>query len=180
MAERKTKSKLSSDTGEFDELRALIVIDRDNLDQNAIDQPDLYFRVSEQATFAVSRRDEFEFKLQQQIAEVDKAVRKRYAKSDDKKPAETAIKTEIERDPSVMEMREEFLGLAREVARWNALRSSFDQRRDMLKVTAQLYASNYFTRSGVEGVRDKVITHDADEARRKAGADRRSRMRDDD
>jgi len=137
------------------EYREKLVLDRDNLDEAALQQASLYEEVGEQRILAVSYRDELEYQKDQLYAELDAAVREE-ALEDEKKITEAAIKAKIAGKPEMMRLQKKFMAASRAVSQWQLLERAFDQRLTAMKILAQQYASGYFTRSGITAGDEKA------------------------
>jgi hypothetical protein len=135
--------------------KALLRLDDDSLDEAVFQQADVYNDVGQQHLLAVSRRDEIEFELEQEIAKCDAQIRRDAARSEEK-ITEKQILAEIQSDPDIVAIKKDLMRQQIEVAEWSLMKSSFDQRSSMLKIAATLYSSNYFTRTSVGGTKDQI------------------------
>lgn len=179
MVERIKPEKFRATDEGYDErteLMARIKIDKNALDDNAVEQPELFFRCAEQLELAISRRDRLKYDLDLLTAKIDCDIRARYEKQE-KKFTEKSVSSEVEADVDIIDLKRKLLDAGQDVGKWRALREALEQRRDMLKVEANLYVGNYFTRTSVSATISSVSDMDADRVRKAGGAERRSRMK---
>lgn len=127
----------------YQELKALLIIDKWKLDEAGERHADAYFRVSLAVEYAVSKYDEQLEKVADVESVVDAEIRHRM-EMDDEKITEKNVESKKRLNAKVRAAREELKRLKILVGRWKALKASFDHRRDMLKLEAGLYASGYF------------------------------------
>lgn len=129
-------------------LESRLELDRDELDREALEQPHLYYRVAEAAVQAAARRDRAKQDLEDKRRAAEMGIR-RAAEVEGRKLTEKALASMVEEEPPVAAARDAYLAAKEEADRLAALRAAYDQRASMLKVLAQLYASEYFVSSSV-------------------------------
>jgi hypothetical protein len=141
-------------------------IDRHNLDQELIEQPELFYRICEQYALAVSQRDQMNDRCKQVAAErLERWRAKLEAKSE--KVTEARLKTLAAADPKYTAVVREYAEAARQVDQWLALKDSFGQRAWVLKDLVQLFVAGYFQSNSAGGDKRKVDAAQYDRNREK-------------
>lgn len=161
-------------TGSFSELRQALLIDKNSLDDDLVEQPDLFYRVSEQYTQARSFQDQIKTEITQLESELGAQIREE-AELNKAKVTVDAVKQEIAGSPKMIALQKEFWDAATTVGKWASLKESYDMRASALKSLVQLYASNYFSVQTGSRPRAEAMTRLADEARAEGGNERRER-----
>ena len=129
---------------EIDELRTYLVIDKTRLDENLMEHPDLYFRVSDAASIKASLRDRAYETIKRTDASLATTIREQIV--DEKGKATEAMVSQ-----AVLDHREHkkaidrHLDLKEEAAKLDALCEAFKQRGYMLREMVQLYISGYYS-----------------------------------
>jgi hypothetical protein len=134
---------MNYDEEAYNELRRGLRINKNQLDEEAINQPNNYFHACEGYAFAVSVRDKKEHSLEVLTAELDREVRD-VALRDRYKITDKATAQQITREPDYQLARKDWLDSCLMAARWDALRNSYRQRADMLRGLIQLHQTGYF------------------------------------
>lgn len=133
-----------------------ILLDKHNLDQNAIDQARLGLDWGEQWALAVRDRDQAKRKLEVTEEQCDKEIREfphRYGwTSTTKEPTETFIKAKIPTHPDFVKASEEMIEAEYQVNLLSIIKTAFTQRASMLRVLADLYGGGYFSSRTLEKV----------------------------
>jgi len=93
-----------------------------------------------------------ELELETHIDKISLLIRKDPKKYGLEKPTESAIKSTVNTRSSVLSMKKEILELKKVVDEAKGLQRSVDSKRSMIKVEAQLHASNYFALTSVKVV----------------------------
>ena len=93
------------------ELRMKLRIDKNDLDNELAEQSDVYFRIGEQESLAISQRDQMQSYYKQAQAQADTKIRKQYADKDEK-ITETRIASMTAMDPEVIKAKDEFFRLS--------------------------------------------------------------------
>ena len=144
-------------------------IDENDLDTECQQQATLFHQVSDELTFALSRRDEAKTMLTEIEAAVDLELRRKARE----KPTDRAIAAMVRVDPRVMEAVRNQLKLAHEASRLSTLKESYQQRSYMLKEMPKLYLASYFgdisatgDSSQVKTVRASVVKSELNRMRR--------------
>lgn len=136
----------------FTDMAEGIKIDRDELDTCLIQQPQLYYEVSERLALAISRRDAQRDEVKVTESEVDEIVREEAAE-EEKKITEAGVKAQVAQHRSVVAARRLLTRLETEIGRLSALKEAYSQRSHALRELCGLYAANYWG-DGSGGVRN--------------------------
>lgn len=128
---------------EYQQISSQIKINRDSLDEEAINQPNLFFHASEAFALAVSVKDAKKQQLELTEAQLDKDIREEAA-ADEKKVTEPWVKQEIIRSQKYQRAAKEHIEATLTSNRWSALKEAYKQRADMLKVLQNLYCTGHF------------------------------------
>lgn len=151
-------------------------IDKHDLDEAWVAQPDIFWRVCEQLAKANNARDSNKVLRDQVIATVG-AEKREDAEAEVKRKGgrvnETAIAREIELDDRVVEAREQHQRLVHKAERWLGLKESYQQRSWALKDLTSLHLANYYQTNSGGHSRDEA----ADRNRQAGGQERRERRR---
>lgn len=135
------------------------------LDDALLEQPDLYYRISEGYAEAKRLREMAKSEFDEGVAR----VKQRFATAGVKRISKAAAGS----DRSLDELREQVFETSKLVDRWEGLRDACQQRSHALRDLTQLYNGNYFQRSS--GARAEASDRRADEVRSRAGTLRRQR-----
>lgn len=136
------------DTAKFlSDLQQGLKIDKTELDEASIVQPELFFRVSDRLALAQSRRDAVKQWIDVVEARVDGEVRAR-AIANEEKLSESAIRSRITLDAEVIAANNDLLRLNHAVMEVQALKDAFQQRSYVLKDLTQLHSTGYFQDNG--------------------------------
>jgi len=127
----------------FTDMADKIQIDRDSLDDCLIQQPQLYYEVSERLAMAISRRDAQKDEVKVVESEVDELVRQDAAE-EEKKITEAGVKAQVAQHKDVIAARKILTRLDTEIARLSALKEAYSQRSHALRELCGLYAANYW------------------------------------
>lgn len=174
MAKRQRIEEPTDDIEEFYiEMREALQVDKHDLDNEWVKQPQNYHRISEASALAMSLRDEAKDAIRDLEAELDQIVRTRH-EDDEKKPTETAIKNEIRTDKAMVKANERLAKLNRNVQLLSSLAESWRQRRYALDNLVTLHVSGYSMDTGSRPSRDRA--HDGN--RKAMQAERKRRERD--
>lgn len=155
----------------LEQLAEARLIDKHNLDEGWVEQPDVFWRVCEELARANHARDAYKHTRDQIVAQAGADIRVEAVKSG-KKMTEASIQRELEDTVEVVAAREHYQQLCYMSERWAGLKETFQQRSYALKDLTALHIANYYqTNSGGER-RDTVAQRNRDEA----GAVRRVRL----
>jgi hypothetical protein len=146
------------------EYKERLKIDKNALDDEVVEQPELFWHVSNEFALAVSQRDSKKESYQRIHAILSRDLRKEIEDKEGKKPTEAAISAAIERHVDYKTRRDEYLHSAFRAQSWKALMESFEQRGHMLKQLVTLFGSNYFQRTSMEGTGKKEEKYNENKA----------------
>jgi hypothetical protein len=144
--------RLKVDEGLLEELagfKARLLIERDNLDQELIEQPQLYYEVSENLAQSVGRRDAKKNELKRLEAELFTYYMQELGKS--AKPTQAKVEAAVGQDEDYQGLYGEYLDANREADLWLAMKEAYSQRSYVLKDLCSLHISGYFSNSSVQG-----------------------------
>lgn len=127
----------------FAELEAALEINQHELDQNCIQHPDLFYRVSRGLARYTARRDEQKTKCAEVEALVDKELRRAAAQIEER-ITEGALANQKTNDPRVKLARAELAKLNGLVGQYTALKEAYLQRSYSLKGLIDLHLAGYF------------------------------------
>jgi hypothetical protein len=179
---KKTSDRKSSvpktDEEDITEFVDYLKIDRDSLDEDLIQQPMLFYRVSQQLALANARRDKLKREMELLEAETRMSVREDLARHEEK-VTEKQVTEMVNADGDLVALEKRY-GTARfQAEQWGAMKESFSQRGYALKELVSLYLGNYFGEITDGTERGAARERLADEARKKLAdrrrADRRGR-----
>ena len=156
----------------FDRLQAGIAIDKLALDECLIEQPQLFFEVSERLALLMSQRDAAKDNLKVVEAEIDDIIRGDAAQ-EDKKITETAVKKQIEAHRDVIAANKKLRDLNQQVAHIGALKEAYSQRSYMLREVVALHLAGYYD-TATAGTR-KTTQEDIDQTRKRINDERQRR-----
>jgi len=125
-------------------------IDRHALDAELVQQPQLFWQVSEAHVNAVSRRDAQKEIVERTRAGCSLAIRGR-ALEEGRKTTEGCIEAEMSMDQEVIDVTDAYLSMCAEADRLHALKEAFNQRAYVLRDLAGLFVAGYFSNSAVKG-----------------------------
>lgn len=137
-----------------------LVIDKHWLDTEVMEQPVLYHEVADQAAVCASYRDKAKKGLAETEAKVGASLRLKHKKAGDKL-TEREVAEKVLHSEEYREAYKQFLRYKLLTDRWGALRESFDQRENMLRVLESLISANYYSGDSVSegktrGTADRV------------------------
>lgn len=128
---------------EVAEYEQALRIDKNNLDDALVEQPEIFFRVSEKLAFAISRRDAAKNELELVEAEVDSVIRLKM-RDDRIKTTEKEIEAEKLQHRDVRGAQDNLIHLTHQAARWQALQHAMQQRSYVLKDLVALHLKSYY------------------------------------
>ena len=159
----------------WDELQDRIRIDRNALDNEVSEQPELLFHAGRQYAASVGRRDAAKDRLKQTDAELHFKVRADLAKTTEK-VTESTVAARIESHPDHLEARDALTAAQKEMELWLALKEAFSERGWMLRELCGLFTVGYFSSASVSGGAPREVERAAHEStktemhRRRQGA----------
>ena len=128
---------------EMEEYHELLQIDRNALDENLVEQADIFHRISNEYALAVSRKDEANENLKQTDARLNLEIREQL-ESDGKKATEKVVESEVLNHKDHIDAANSYLEAKHRADSFAALKDAFQQRSYMLREVIELYISGYF------------------------------------
>jgi hypothetical protein len=143
-----------------EELKGFLRIDKHQLDEELVQNPELLFRVSDAYISAIDRRDAFKNDLAVVEAEEDKRIR-HDAEMAEEKITNDAVKAQILTSKKRVGVYNKYADAKLEADRLGALKEAFAQRGYAIRDLCQLYVSNYFQENSVrsDAATDKIMYH---------------------
>lgn len=112
--------------------KQFLQIDKNDLDLCLVEQPEVYYHVSEELVKANAHRDAAKLELEELQAQKDKEIRENALKLEEKL-TETAIQNKLRTLPVIKEAQADFLEKRQTADQWSALKEAFSQRSFMLR-----------------------------------------------
>jgi hypothetical protein len=169
---RTDEDVLNDSLAKLDRYRGLLAIDRDRLDDNLIEQGQLFSDVCDETALALFHRDKADQAVTLAEGEADERYRA-VDPSETKKPPETKIKRDIDADEHVLRAKRTYLRWKLVVDRWFGLQKSFSQRASSMESLTQLYNAGYFTKQSGARAQPDVKQRAYDRTRDEIAAARR-------
>ena len=154
------------------QLKTALFIDKNDLDEELIRQPSLFWNVGNLLTLAVSQRDGCKNQIEEATAELDSQFR-RQAQEAEEKITETAIRSKIEASVLMQKLKTNYLALKLEADQLQVLREAFTQRAYVLKDLVSLYVAGYFAQASAGAPRRQALDDVAAVNKQQAGKIRR-------
>lgn len=133
-------------TIDIEEFKKYLVIDKNSLDQEIIQHPELLFHIAEACIEAASERDARKEILAMTDATIDAEVR-----DEADKITEAAVKNRIQVHAKHVEAWTSYAEAKQRADVLSALRDSFSTRGFMLRDLVQLHVSGYWENNSVTG-----------------------------
>jgi hypothetical protein len=128
----------------FDELEDGLAIDKFNLDDDIIQQPELYRIVSQRYELEVSKRDAAKQTLTEVEANIDAEIRNDAAKHNER-ITENDIKSQVAIHREVLAAKQDLHVLSQSVGQLKGLEKAYDHRMKALDLLVRLHGSQYFS-----------------------------------
>ena len=126
---------------EIEQLRERLEIDKDDLDRELVEQPDLVYRAHWGKALATSERDHQKEHLKQIEKSVAARARLNHQREHEKAPTQDDLKRAIEADTEWKEQKQTYLELCLKVDLWSALTTGYSSRGVMLHDLCELEIS---------------------------------------
>lgn len=126
----------------------LLLIDKDNLDTELIQQSSIFYQISDSLTESIADRDAKKDKLLNADSQVSTRFRL-ISEGETKKWTEGKILENVQLSSEHKVANALYLQAKETVGKWSALQEAFLQRSSMLKYLVNLYTSDYFTRESI-------------------------------
>ena len=159
-----------------DEMRHLVQIDPDNLDQSVIEQPVYYFMIAEAFVEAASERDAAEEALKEVEARLNIDLRVELEDAG-YKVTEGLVASHVRTHSDRVEASEHYLAKKHEAAQLQELKHGMEQRAHMLRELGKLWVTNYYDDGEVKtpGTMQHYQEHFNDNARARMSEKRREK-----
>ena len=153
----------------FEEYEGALSIDKHDLDEELIRQPEVFNRISQDEAQAIAERDQAKDKLRVVEAKLDLKIRRNFDKKE-KKVTETIILSEVTKHEDRIEARKKYRNKEEAVNKMSALKDAFQQRSYMLNKLVDLFIAGYFIKSDAGssssgGPRKSEARHESNRAR---------------
>ncbi len=158
-----------------EEFKSYLQIDKDALDDEIVQQPSLFYRVSETYVQVASKRDALKEQLARVDAELDAEVRDDLDKSD-AKVTEAIVKNQVQCSLRHEQAFKAYLAAKEEADLLTAMKEAFHMRGYMLRDLVQLHVANYFENSAIRGTA-QTDRHRYDQQRATMAEARKKRQR---
>lgn len=119
-------------------------IDKFNLDNECITQPELYASYSDMAISSAEERDLARLEMETLEATLDEKIRLEY-RDRGEKVTEKVVETSILRNTDYIEAQLKYIKKKTEAAKLDAMRQAFEQRKSMLEMVCRLFLGEYYS-----------------------------------
>jgi len=163
----------------LEELQHGLRIDKHDMDTCLIQQPQLFYRVSDLYARATADRDSYKVDIETAEAELFSQFRRQLLDEeeqdveDNKKKGsrvtDTAIKSKVAASKRMIDLHRKYLNAKERADSLAALKEAYQQRSYVLKDLVALYVSNYFTTESGGKARNAAKDNSADRNREAAG-----------
>jgi hypothetical protein len=125
----------------LEQLEAMLIINRENLEEELLHQPQLFYEVSESHAEAMSKRDMAKHAADTMFADLGMQYR---ATHSTEKVTEAATERAVTADPTYVKQLDWYLKYKAESDKWGALQDAYAQRVSMLRDLIQLLVQGYW------------------------------------
>lgn len=136
------------------EAKGMLLIDKNNLDSELINQADVYATIGLQVAEAINDRDFLKEEVEVTYARLANLYRESGEKVTEGKVAE-----HVQLHPNYSAVKTDYLKAKKVAEEWMAIRDAFGQRVSMLKELCNLYQAEYWTRDSVKTKSEKEVEH---------------------
>jgi hypothetical protein len=137
-------------TVDIEEFKNYLKIDKHGLDQELMEQPMLFFKISEAFAQATAERDMLKEQLASTDARLDSDMRRVFDKAGEKY-TEAMVKNAVQTDKKHEAAIKKFFDAKEQADLFLALKEAFQSRAYMLRDLCSLYTANYFEESSARG-----------------------------
>ncbi len=131
-------------------LKAYLVIDKNNLDAEIIQHPEVLFKVAEAHVEAIAERDALKEQLATVDATLDAKIRLELENAGEK-VTENIVKNQVQSHPLHKSAFDEYSAKKKDADVLGALRDAFSTRGHMLRDLVQLHIAQYWDNTSVTG-----------------------------
>ena len=133
----------------IEEAEKLLLVDKNQLDDDLAMQPDTYYRVAKASALAAADKESAKYDAEKIVAETDARIRSELQDESDqdpkrKKPTEAEIGNNVRLDRTVDAAHRRSAKRTAEAGQWKALELAFAQRSHVLRDLTNLYTASYF------------------------------------
>jgi hypothetical protein len=136
------------------EAQKLLIIDKNNLDNELVGQAEIYATIGLKVAEAVSERDH----LKEQVEIIFADIAREFRESAEK-VTEGKVQEHVQLHPKYNAVKKDYLDAKKAAEEWMAIRDAFGQRVSMLKELCGLYSSEYWTRDSVKTKAEKEVEY---------------------
>jgi hypothetical protein len=154
------------------QFRQKLLIDKNDLDGELMEQSQVFFDVAHQFSLAVSKRDRAKEQVSRVAAKVAHRLRKD-AEEHGEKITEAAISRLIDLEDDYQNAVDEYIDLCAEANDLLAMKEAFQQRSYMLKDLVALYLSQYYMSDSVKGDHNRIASAEHSSNRAKINSQRK-------
>lgn len=145
-----SKPKQASNDVDLGWFESQLRIDKHNLDEEFVRQPELMQRASSRYAMAISIRDEAKDKVKQVEAEIEQNMRDRQPEG--RGVTDKAVKAMVDAHPRRKQAVEAYVASVREAAEWEGMFESFKNRGFALTELVKLFLADYYSRNTATNV----------------------------
>lgn len=160
----------------IEQLQEMLKIDKNDLDEEIVRQPEIYYQVAQQCSEKQSQRDYAYDDIKRAYAEISLEVREDFER-EGRKSTEALVEATVRADPGYIKAQEQHAKLRLEADKYAALQEAFSQRAYMLRELVKLYVSGYFMDSSVNAGKFDHDEHKAGDIRKRAAEQRKGQDR---
>lgn len=155
-------------------LKERLIIDKNNLDNEVVQQPELYRKAGRAAAMAASVRDLAKYEMEAACAEADARIRAAMGREGEK-VTEALVKARVLLDKTYRAAQRRYLDARLAADNAEVDKESFAQRAWMMKEIVSLHNANYYADATITATaRDHHTDERVDERRREIKRKRQS------
>lgn len=179
MAKRVRIKESDNEDRTIESLRKLLEIDKYEIDEEIVRQPQLFFEIGEAAVKAAAERDFAKDELKRIDAELYGTLRRKLEKGSGK-ATEGQVTNAVLTDKQHIRAVKRYIRANEKSDLLQALKEAFNQRSYMLRDLASLYVANYYEKSSMTSetdVRDVKAKKNIDRMAKARKADRNKKRK---
>jgi hypothetical protein len=141
-------------------LKELLYLDKNNLDSQSFDQPQLYWEWAQKWVNAVERRDKIKENIAIVTAEASAEIRKnpeKFGLAEDGKLTESFINSQLPIHPKVKDINNKLIEAQKDVNFFQSAKESIDRLGARLDTAAKLFTGGYFSTGKGKPFKDNAI-----------------------
>lgn len=161
----------------IEEFSEALRIDRDDLDTELVQQPQLFHDVSDEWALAISRRDAAKIRRNKEHAKLRIEIKDEVEISG-QRATDSLLQALMDKHPRYIKTSLAHNQACEEADRWGALKDAFLQRSYALKDLVALFGQQYFERdSSTAGTRSQRAEAEYEQTRSKLAEERKARKK---